>query len=46
MGLFNATRRFLDIDEGNPAEDGIVVVGDGSTRTSFLSIVFLEAHGM
>ncbi|EQC25575.1 hypothetical protein SDRG_16545 [Saprolegnia diclina VS20] len=37
MGLFNATRRFLDIDEGNPAEDGIVVVGDGSTpRTAVM----------
>ncbi|OQR90686.1 hypothetical protein ACHHYP_05321 [Achlya hypogyna] len=37
MGLFNATRRFLDIDEGDPAADGIVVVGDGSTpRTAVM----------
>ncbi|OQS04560.1 hypothetical protein THRCLA_03216 [Thraustotheca clavata] len=40
MGLFNATRRFLDIDTGNPEEDGIVVVGDGSTPRSAVMFAY------
>ncbi|ETV68346.1 hypothetical protein H257_15669 [Aphanomyces astaci] len=31
MGLFNAARRFLDLDDADDSVDGIVVVGDGST---------------
>lgn len=54
MGLFNAVRRYLLHDEQadsdaaqqqpvNRKSDGIVVVGDGNTRT-FLLLV--ELHGV
>ncbi|KAF0717435.1 Aste57867_2288 [Aphanomyces stellatus] len=37
MGLFNAARRFLSMDDADEATDGIVVVGDGSTpRTAVM----------
>ncbi|ETV90763.1 hypothetical protein H310_14501 [Aphanomyces invadans] len=37
MGLFNAARRFLDLDGADESIDGIVVVGDGSTpRTAVM----------
>ncbi|CAK4699946.1 hypothetical protein LEN26_011868 [Aphanomyces euteiches] len=37
MGLFNAARRFLPLDDATQGIDGIVVVGDGSTpRTAVM----------